>query len=193
MLIHDTLKIDDSIAHGFVVLKDQNNKTIFKKSNMIVGNGRASIYNKICNSVTAALSNNNSIVAGINTSFNDNIFDHFSKLSFGSNNDMTRLDTSTIKEISDDDEDSPTYTILLEESDKTPDTEIFIKFDAEIRCIEFEISVSAVLPAEITELGLYYKDTVGNENLFSRVVFDPIFCGPNAAVTELKLNYYVYF
>jgi hypothetical protein len=24
-------------------------------------------------------------------------------------------------------------------------------------------------------------------------VFDPIFCGPNASITELKLNYYIYF
>ena len=191
MILNDKFDITDSLVRGFVVLKDQNDNIIFKKSNMVVGAGRDAIFNTIRN----AFKNNNNI--GIDKEGSS--FSHFTKISFGNGNEMTTPETASIKEIIDD-SGKVIYSVNIDETDEdsnddTDDISVEMSSISEnnIRRIDFEITVPSTTPAEITELGLFFKLENNEEHLFSRVVFDPIFCGANAAITELKLHYYLYF
>jgi hypothetical protein len=175
---------------------------------MIVKNGRDAIFNRIVNSIGEVITDDDYTGTGnikngyaeYENTMEANIFSHFSKLQFGSGNDMTTPSTESITAVdgtSDTSDINNLYTINLDSADEqdTNGIQVFMHFTntVEYRRMEFEITLAAVQPAEITELGLFYKNTNGDENLFSRVVFDPIFCGPNASITELKLNYYIYF
>ena len=174
---HDKLPINDSLVHGFVVARDDNGGIIFKKSNMVVNGGRESII---------ALINN--------TMFNteaDNAFKTFSSIKFGSNYSMTTPDTNTITPITDNTKDKNIkyqYNILTGEAQCV--------YKSENKRFEILVEVEAKdTPAEIRELGLYFKnisDDDNTEHLFSRVVFDPIFCGANAAISKFTMTYYVY-
>ena len=206
MNFSDTFNMTDSVVHGFVVLKDQNGNTIFKKNNMVVKAGRNAVFNKICDSFCnkyellgidkySIVDNYRSYASGNS----GNIFSHFSKIAFGNSNKMTMLDTNSINEIALTGDGDSLYTIKIDTEDtedsaaKKPQLIISFENTETYRCIIFEITLNAIEPAELTELGLFYKDITDTEHLFSRVVFDPIFCGPNAAITELNLNYYLYF
>ena len=169
---HDKLPINDSLVHGFVVARDDNGSIIFKKSNMVVNGGRESII---------ALINN--------TMFNteaDNAFKTFSSIKFGSNYSMTTPDTDGITEIG-----NPVayqYDISTTREEK----KAYCEYDGPNKCFKIYIDVEANTPAEIRELGLYFKNRKDEELLFSRVVFDPIFCGANAAISKFTMTYYVY-
>ena len=209
MNFSDTFNMTDSVVHGFVVLKDQNGNTIFKKNNMVVRAGRDAVFNKICDSFYNKYKllddNKYSIVENYEAYTNGNVFakgnvfSHFSKIAFGNSNKMTTLDTNSINEITLTGDEDSLYTINIDREDtdysvsEKPQLVISFENTETYRCIIFEITLNAIEPAELTELGLFYKDINDTENLFSRVVFDPIFCGPNAAITELNLNYYLYF
>ena len=167
---HDKLPINDSLVHGFVVARDDNGGIIFKKSNMVVNGGRESII---------ALINN--------TMFNteaDNAFKTFSSIKFGSNYSMTTPDTDKITVI----DGAYQYDISTEKNEK----KAYCEYDKNNRRFEISITVEANTPAEIRELGLYFKNRDDKELLFSRVVFDPIFCGANAAISKFTMTYYVY-
>ena len=179
---HDKLPINDSLVHGFVVARDDNGDIIFKKSNMVVNNGRDSII---------ALINN--------TMFNTeagNAFKTFSKIKFGSNYSMTTPETDSITLIN----GAYQYVISTEEDEKKDDIsttekekKAYCKYDESNKRFKISIDVEAKdTPAEIRELGLYFKNNNNEEHLFSRVVFDPIFCGANAAISKFTMTYYVY-
>ena len=59
---HDKLPINDSLVHGFVVARDDNGDIIFKKSNMVVNNGRDSIITLFKNNATIIISSYNKAV-----------------------------------------------------------------------------------------------------------------------------------
>ncbi len=210
MQLHDTYNVTDSLVRGYVIMKDQNNNVIFQKSNMIVASGRDAIFNTILKSA---------IAAGMGEQQQDigQTFSHFSRIRFGNGTSITTPETTSIKEILDasDEKKNIIYDIPLVSTTVTDvklqgsSVNISNDIDNNIRHILFEITVPAEQPAEITELGLFFRTTEtngdsvsdnggnakihSNEKLFSRVVFDPIYCGANAAITELKLNYYLYF
>lgn len=168
---HDKLPINDSLVHGFVVARDDNGGIIFKKSNMVVNGGRDSIIALINNTI-------------FNTTDN-NAFKTFSSIKFGSNYSMTTPDTDKITVIT----GAYQYNISTSETDG----EALCKYDSLNKRFEISICVEAKdTPAEIRELGLYFKNRDDKELLFSRVVFDPIFCGANAAISKFTMTYYVY-
>lgn len=174
---HDKLPINDSLVHGFVVVRDDNGGIIFKKSNMVVNKGRESIIALINSTI-------------FNTTDN-NAFKTFSSIKFGSNYSMTTPETESINAIFEGEHPKYQYNISTSKNDG----EALCEYDRSNRRFKISIDVEAKdTPAEIRELGLYFKKNDGTdvEHLFSRVVFDPIFCGANAAISKFTMTYYVY-
>lgn len=175
---HDKLPINDSLVHGFVVAEDDRGNVIFKKSNMVVNGGREAI---------ASLINRTILENKDNTAFKK-----FSSIKFGSNYTMTTPDTDSITKITDTGgKDLYTYDIVYD--NETEGMALCEYDDDNNKYFKITVDVEAGIPAEIRELGLYFKDmSEEKEILFSRVVFDPIFCGSNAAISSFKVTYYVY-
>jgi hypothetical protein len=172
---HDKLPINDSLVHGFVVARDDNGGIIFKKSNMVVNGGRESIIALIKNTI-------------FNTT-DGKAFKTFSSVKFGSNYSMTTPDTDGITEIGNPVAYQYDISTIREEK------KAYCEYDVSNKRFKISIDVEANTPAEIRELGLYFKnisDDDNTEHLFSRVVFDPIFCGANAAISKFTMTYYVY-
>jgi len=79
--IKDTLRVSDSKIKGFVIMQDQDGKTIFAKSNMIVEAGRNFIMDLVYNQVATAVMDTRS----------------FSHIEFGSGNGITTPDHTELE------------------------------------------------------------------------------------------------
>jgi len=78
--LQDTLRVSDSKIKGFVVMQDQEGKTIFAKSNMIVEDGRSFIMDLVYNQVATTT-----------------ILDRkFTVIKFGSGNSTTTYDMTDL-------------------------------------------------------------------------------------------------
>ena len=174
MILHDNIDINDSIINGFCIAKTSTGEVLFKKHNMVVASGRKAIYN---------------ILSGLCTNPTTAPSFKFSSIKFGNNRNITTLNTTDVSVISDKDYQ---YEIIDNSKDNGENNNARIEYGSDgSRYFKFSINVNAEIPAELTELGLYFTQN-GEEALFSRVVFDPIFCGPNAAVSSFTIEYYVY-
>ena len=173
MILHDNIDINDSIVNGFCIAKTSTGEVLFKKHNMVVAGGRNAIYNMLHSLCTGSTPS---------PSFK------FSSIKFGNNRNITTLNTDSISVIGEE------YQYNFENNDENNNASIdYGSDDGSSRYFKFNINVDAKTPAELTELGLYFtQDNGSTETLFSRVVFDPIFCGPNAAVSSFTIEYYVY-
>ena len=174
MIIRDNYDINDSLINGLCVARTPDGKVLFKKHNMVVNGGRDAILSTMLAETKIS----------------------FTRIAFGNNISMTTRDTTNISEFKHGDETVYSYNVVDSASgidDKSVATYVV---DGENRSIKFSVPVKASNPAEICEMGLFckYTDEAGieTEKLFSRVVFDPIFCGPNAAVSSFTIEYVVY-
>ena len=82
--INDYVSMNDNVAsiHGYVVLTDEDGKTLFKKHNMIVEAGREVIKNAVLNCIFNGDSTN---------------FPKFKAIKFGNNNDITRSSDGNLR------------------------------------------------------------------------------------------------
>lgn len=174
MILHDNIDINDSVVNGFCIAKTSTGEVLFKKHNMVVAGGRNAIYGMLHNLCTGSTTA---------PSFK------FSSIKFGNNRNITTLNTEGVSTI----DNNYQYTICDKSENNDEENNARIDYSADSRYFKFNINVAATIPAELTELGLYFtQDNGSSETLFSRVVFDPIFCGPNAAVSSFTIEYYVY-
>ena len=175
MIIRDNYDVNDSLVNGLCIARTPDGKVLFKKHNMVVNGGRDAILSTMLAETKIS----------------------FTRIAFGNNISMTTRETTSISGFKHGDEDVYSYNVVDSASgidDKSVSTYVV---DGENRSIKFSVPVKASNPAEICEMGLFFKLTDsggedGEENLFSRVVFDPIFCGPNAAVSSFTIDYVVY-
>ena len=183
MKINDNLYFSDSGFHGYVIAKDQNGNIIFEKNNMVVQSGREAILHRLgltCLDIIPEGDKRDKIEE-------KSAFKKFSSVKFGSGINMT---TMYMDDLTSEITDGVSYPYSYSISESSENVEI--SFDIESRKIIFNITVDTSKPAELSELGLFFKNENDDELMFSRVVFDPIYCGANAAVTSFDITYYLY-
>ena len=171
--INDYVSVNDDVAsiHGYVVLTDEDGKTLFKKHNMIVKNGRDAIKTFVFNSMFD--------VKGINDT--DNL--KFNCVKFGNDNSITQSDKNELY--------SETILTIYKNGTIEPvsigDGEIQINSD-DSRSIKITsiFKLGGNSDTVISEAGLF----LNNGNMFSRVAFAPLTIRAN---TQYTLNYYIYF
>ena len=192
-----------SPIRGYVVMTDEDGKTLFAKHNMIVENGRELIRDLVYDNV---------FYTNINDISKANRTVSFSSIKFGNNNSVTipsdialhgdkLISFNIIRQSI-----SPTEDIIksinmqcLNSSTKKYENKSIADDDLSIsntdggqRCIlisaKIDISDITATPT-ISEAGLFFNEG-GTEKLFSRVAFAPITINSN---NVYNLNYYIYF
>jgi hypothetical protein len=169
MILQDQVNVTDSKIRGFVVLKKQDGTVVFKKENMIVESGRKFIREKF---LIAGVSGQNSYLG-------DYAVYSLTHIGFGNSDVVTEYNmTSLVSE-------NKSLRIPVVTQNTTADTaQMFIKFSGEVDL------TTASEGYTVKELGLILTAEDEDDDLFSRIVFDPIVIG---ATDTYTVEYYIYF
>ena len=154
---------DQSSIRGYVVMTDENGKTLFAKNNMIVKKGREIIQKCVAKSVFGKGEGNTLT---------------FSTLKFGDKNDVTKSDNDKLHG-NECLKDNKNIKIDISTGDRC----IILKTTIALTDDDNDTIIS--------EAGLFCKDTDNNKDImFSRVAFAPLTI---TTKTTYTLNYYIYF
>lgn len=168
MRLQDQVNIRDSKIRGFVVLKKKDGTVVFKKENMIVESGRKFIREKF-------------LVSGVldqDTYVGDYADYSLTHIAFGNSDVVTEYSmTSLVSE-------NTNLRISVSGNTEADTAQMFVKFSGEIDL------TTASEGYTVKELGLILTADGEDDDLFSRVVFDPIVV---AATETYTVEYYIYF
>lgn len=179
LIIKDQVEVRDCPLHGYITIQDNNGKYLVKKHNMIVNSGRQYLLNKAFGVSAVANTNINSIYFGINGDLTT------PDMAFNSSNVVISANIAyTSSSIF-----ASTFTIPEIISSNSTNTAYYnINTDNNCMIIKTKIPNEAVNTGQtIKEIGLVLSDN----NLFSRVVHEPITIGPQ--MSSYTVTYYVYF
>lgn len=182
--LKEYIKASDSCSpiRGYVVMTDEDGKTLFAKHNMIVEKGRELIRDLVYNNVFYT------DVGGISTSKKERKA-HFSSIKFGNSNDVTKPSDTALHS-----KEPISFNISLTNSiNETINGGItHISNNNTEKCIHILTNINTTDKTAkliISEAGLFFTED-SDETLFSRVAFAPITINSNHIYT---LNYYIYF
>ena len=181
LIIKDQVEVGDCPLHGYITIQDRNGKYLVKKHNMIVNSGRQYLLNKAFNVSAVANTSINSIYFGINGDLTT------PDMTFNSSNVVV---SANIVYESSSNFFASTYTIP-EISSSSNTAYYTIDASNNYMVIKTKLTNNTVTTAQtIKEIGLVLNGNDDNE-LFSRVVHEPITIGPN--MSSYTVTYYVYF
>jgi hypothetical protein len=168
MELKDFLNISDSKIRGVVVMKNSNGKIIFERENMIVQSGRKFVRDVFVRNAIPALAN----FAGLSNY-------KLTHIAFGNSDVITEYTMTSLQ--------SEGIRIPINETNTTvEESTMFMKFRGSVNRSDSQSGYT------VRELGLVLTnpDNEQQDQLFSRIVFDPITIAPGESY---EVEYYVYF